>query len=110
MDLLLPHVRTHTRVKEVDGKFYVEVIDKDGNARIADGKGTPMTIQGLVAEMRGSDTFGRAFEGSGNSGSGKQPGHGGGGAAKKKSDFKSEKERAQWVEANGLAAYNALPD
>lgn len=110
VELLLPHVLAHTRVKEVDGKFIVEVIDHDGNVKISDAKGTPMTIQGLVAEMRASDTFGRAFDGSGHSGSGKQPGSGGGGAAVKKSDFKTEKERAAWVEKNGLTAYSALPD
>lgn len=85
VELLLPHVRAHTRVKEVDGKFSVEVVDKDGNGRIADGKGTPMDIGGLVAEMKKSDTFGRAFEGTGHSGSGAQPngGSGGGGDTSK---------------------------
>lgn len=78
VELLLPHVRAHTRVKEVDGGFMVEVVDKDGNARIADAKGSPMDIKGLVAEMRQSDTFGRAFEGTGNSGTGKMPGSGAG--------------------------------
>jgi hypothetical protein len=110
VDLLLPHVLEHTRVKETDSGFEVEVIDVKGNVRIADGKGTPMTIAGLVAEMRQSEKFGRAFEASGKSGSGKPPGNGGGGAATKKSDFKTEKERAAWVTANGMDAYNALPD
>jgi hypothetical protein len=111
VDLLLPHVLSHTRIKEVDGKFTTEVIDKDGNVRIADGKGTPMTIDGLVAEMRQSETFGRAFEASGHSGSGKPPGNGAGGAGvKRKSEFKTEKERAAWVDANGMDAYNKLPD
>lgn len=72
VELLLPHVRKHTRVKEADGKFTVEVIDGEGNGRIADAKGTPMDIKGLVAEMRGSDTFARAFDGDGHSGSGKE--------------------------------------
>lgn len=94
VDLLLPHVRASTRVKEVDGgRFVVEVVDKEGNARIADAKGTLMGIKELVAEMRQSDTFGRAFEGSGHSGSGKQPGSGAGGTGKSLS----------------RAEYNALP-
>lgn len=92
VELLLPHVRAHTRVKEVDGKFTVEVIDKDGNAKIADSKGTPMDISGLVAEMKESDAFGRAFEGSGQSGSGKQPGAGGGGNAPQRGNFGGSKE------------------
>ena len=92
VDLLLPHVRAHTRVKEVDGKFVVEVVDKDGNAKIADSKGTPMDIKGLVAEMRQSDTFGRAFEGNGQSGTGKQPGNGGGGMPPAKGNFGGTRE------------------
>ncbi|ODT09445.1 MAG: hypothetical protein ABS35_42970 [Kaistia sp. SCN 65-12] len=92
VELLLPHVRAHTRVKEVDGKFQVEVIDKDGNAKIADSKGTPMDIKGLVAEMRQSEAFGRAFEASGNSGTGKQPGNGGGFGGGKKGDFGGTRE------------------
>lgn len=76
VELLLPHVRAHTRVKEVDGKFTVEVVDRDGNARIANSKGETMDIKGLVADMKASETFSRAFEASGNSGSGKVPSNG----------------------------------
>lgn len=79
VELLLPHVRAHARVKEADGRFTVEIVDADGNARIGDSKGAPMDIKGLVAEMKASDSFGRAFEASGQSGSGKEPGNGGGG-------------------------------
>lgn len=99
VELLLPHVRAHTRVKETDGKFTVEVIDKDGNAKIADAKGTAMDIKGLVAEMRQSDTFGRAFEASGNSGSGKQPGNGGGGGQQKGSFGGTREEREAAIAA-----------
>ncbi len=72
IELLLPHVKSHTRVKQNDGKFVVEVFDADGNARIADAKGSPMTIRDLVTEMKQSDTFARAFEGSGQTGTGKE--------------------------------------
>lgn len=82
VELLLPHVRKHAKVKEVDGKFTVEIVDKDGNGRIADGKGTPMDIRGLVAEMRESETFARAFDGDGHSGTGKEPDNKGGGPVK----------------------------
>ena len=80
VDLLLPHVKAHARVKEVDGRFVVEIVGTDGNGRIADSKGTPMTIADLVAEMRGSEKFGRAFDGEGHSGSGKEHDNGQGGA------------------------------
>lgn len=68
-ELLLPHVRNFVRVVEEDGKFQVKVVDKDGDPRVGD-KGEPMTIPQLVAEMRGSDIYGRAFDSSGASGGG----------------------------------------
>lgn len=99
VELLLPHVRAHTRVKEVDGKFTVEVVDKDGNAKIADSKGTPMDIKGLVAEMRQSEAFGRAFEASGSSGTGKLPGNGGGGGGQKGNFGGTREERTAAIAA-----------
>lgn len=99
VELLLPHVRAHTRVKEVDGRFTVEVVDKDGNAKIADSKGTPMDIKGLVAEMRQSEAFGRAFEASGNSGTGKQPGNGTGGGVQKGNFGGTREERTAAIAA-----------
>lgn len=92
VDLLLPHVQRHTRVKEVDGRFMVEVVDAEGNARIADAKGSPMGIKDLVAEMKSSETFGRAFEASGQQGSGKQQGQGGQGFQAKRGDMGGSKE------------------
>lgn len=93
VDLLLPHVQRQTRVKEVDGKFVVEVVDKDGNGRIADAKGTPMGIKDLIAEMKSSESFGKAFEASGQSGSGMGQGQGGSGSFKpKKGDIGGSKE------------------
>jgi len=72
VELLLPHVQGQTRVKEgQDGKFSVEVIDKDGNTRV-NGKAEPMSIADLIGEMRSSERYGRAFDGDGQSGTGKQ--------------------------------------
>lgn len=94
VDLLLPHVLSATRTVEKDGKFITEVIDAAGNVRIGDAQGNPMTIAALVAEMRESDRFARAFDGDGQSGSGKQvdtgngsgmqPGNWGGDAAERR--------------------------
>lgn len=77
VDLLLPHVKSAARVNEVDGRFVVEVQDRDGNV-LLDNKGSPITIKDYVAELRKSDTFARAFDGEGQSGSGSPPGGGGG--------------------------------
>lgn len=94
VDLLLPHVLRFTRTVEKDGKFSVEVIDAEGNGRIADSKGSPMTIKDLVAEMRQSETFGRAFDGDGHSGSGKQQDSPGGLPAKGDMGGSAEERRA----------------
>jgi len=71
-----------------------------------------MTISDLVQEMRKSDAYGRAFEGTGNSGSGMQPTKPGASplnGIRSRKDFKTERQRADWVDAHGLEAYNALP-
>jgi len=111
--LLLPHVKANTRVREVDGRYVVEVVDKDGNARIGNSNGDLMTIKQLVQEMRQSEAFGRAFEGSGHTGSGMPPGSMPNGGIpsniKRRSDFKTRAERVAWVQANGQAAYFSLP-
>lgn len=78
VDLLLPHIRAASRVKEGDDGFSVEIVGADGNARISTAAGNtgPMTIKELIAEMKSSEAFGRAFEASGASGSGAQGGGG----------------------------------
>lgn len=69
--LLLPHVKSQARVRKTDTGVYVtEVIDGNGNVRIADGAGTPMTIKQLVAEMKGQDDFAGAFMADDKSGGG----------------------------------------
>lgn len=109
VDLLLPHVRSHTRVKEVEGRFTVEVIDKDGNVKIADAKGAPQDIKGLIAEMKASEIFGRAFEASGNTGSGKQPSNGAGGTGQLKRSQMSPGVKAEFIREHGQEAFLKLP-
>jgi hypothetical protein len=110
-DLLLPFVQRHVKVVQDGDNYFVRVVDTKGDPRV-DGKGDPLTIDALVAEMKGTDILGRAFEGSGQSGSGMRPNAGGGrpaGGPTKRSDFKSEKERSAWIDANGLEEYQKLP-
>lgn len=71
--LLLPHVRSQVKVFEENGKYVVRVVDSDGDPR-GDGKGGFMGINDLVAEMKASDQFGRAFDASGTGGGGTPPG------------------------------------
>ena len=75
--LLMPHVERQTRLREIDGKFVVEVIGADGNPRLVGSQGTAMTISELVAEMKTQNDFASAFEGTNASGSGATGGSGG---------------------------------
>lgn len=108
--LLLPHVRNSTRVVEDGDDFRVEVVDAEGNVRIGDSKGSPMTIAELVLEMRDSEEFGRAFEGEGRSGTGKGPGNGKGAAPTglKRSQMTPEQKR-EFQQKHGQEAYLRLP-
>lgn len=108
-DLLLPHVQRHVRVVDEDGEFVVRVVDAKGDPRV-DAKGEPLTIADLVKEMKASEIFGRAFEASGNTGSGKQPGSGSGGTGTAKPRGKmSLEEKADFIAQHGQEAYQALP-
>jgi len=93
VDLLLPHVLKYTRTVEKEGRFAVDVVDADGNVRISNAKGDPMSIKDLVAEMRQTETFSRAFDGEGHSGTGKTHDNPGGGT--RKGDFGGSKEERQ---------------
>ncbi len=75
VQLLLPHVKSNVRVIEENGQYVVRVVDKDGDPR-GDGKGGFMSIKDLIAEMKASETYGRAFESSGTTGGGKPSGGG----------------------------------
>tara|TARA_R110000803_G_scaffold28011_7_gene65101 strand:- start:4916 stop:5680 length:765 start_codon:yes stop_codon:yes gene_type:complete len=72
VDLLLPHVMGRAKVVQDGENYTVRVFDEAGDPR-GDGKGGFMGVKELVAEMKNSPTFGRAFEASGNKGSGANP-------------------------------------
>jgi hypothetical protein len=106
--LLLPFVTKHLRMQD---DFAISVVDDKGEPRI-NGKGDPLLPTEFVGEMRTNEVFGRAFEGTGSSGSGMRPGSGQGSqhpGTAKKSDFKDEKARSEFVDKYGLEAYQRLP-
>lgn len=73
IDLLLPLVRSSTRMKQDEsGKFVVEVVDADGTARLSTKAGNidPMTIAEFVASLRDDERYAQAFRGTESSGSG----------------------------------------
>jgi hypothetical protein len=79
--VLLPHVKSQTKVVEEEGEFVVYVVDSKGNPRIGDAKGSPMTIAQLVEEMKQDPDFARNFDGTGSSGGGAPRSTGGAGGA-----------------------------
>ena len=84
VDLLLPHVLSQTRTREVDGRFVVEVVNADGTVRIKDAN-SDMSISDLISEMKASPNYGVAFQGTDKSGSGA-----GGGGKHTPGQYKSE--------------------
>lgn len=74
--LLLPHIGAS--VIEENGSYAVRIMDGD---KVRYGKnGEPMTIAERIEEMKADPVFGRAFEASGNGGSGAPPMQTGSGA------------------------------
>ena len=67
--LLLPHVKSAVKVIEEDGKYQVRVVGPDGSPRM-NTKGEFLGIKDFVSEMRESEVFSRAFDGTGTTGSG----------------------------------------
>lgn len=87
------------------------ILDADGKTpMVGSGAGGLATFDDLVQEAIKS--FPSLFKANNSGGGGKPPAvnNGGGSGVNKKSDFKSEKERGQFVGNFGLAAYQALPD
>lgn len=101
---LLPHVLSHTRIREADGEYGVEVIEiKDGKEipRLGDD-GKPMTIAALVQELKKDEDFAGNFEGTRASGAGSgggnpPPGNRGGAPPTKSIDMIKEGLRQQGV-------------
>jgi hypothetical protein len=110
LELLPDRFGNRIKFETVDGKRVIKIMKADGETPMAgSGEGGVATLDDLVKEAM--KKYPSLFKGSGAGGGGKPPGeHGGGGSgATKKSDFKTEKERAAYVEKHGMEAYKALP-
>ncbi len=75
-DLLLSTIMSQCRLKEtpIDGgevEYSAIVLDEARNTRIGNADGKNMTIAQLVAEMKASDKYARAFDGTEESGGGR---------------------------------------
>lgn len=79
-DLLLPYARTFVRTRETDDGFEAYIADGSGNARMADGKGSPLSFDQFVQQDL-MTKFPRAFDGTGSSGGGSSRSTGGAGGS-----------------------------
>ena len=114
--LLLDAIRSQCRWRfGDDGNVIVEVL-KDGIPRVGDAQGNPLTIEQLVEGMKADPDYGRAFEGTGASGSGAPAGAAatqpasGARLIRTKSDFQNVKEKVDFISKHGSDAYLKLPD
>jgi len=113
VELLEPAIAGMTKVDRTDGgTFILQVLDAAGSPRIKDSAGNPFTVDDLLAEMKGSDVYGRAFDSSGQSGSGAAGtgGKGGTGAGAKKTVKASEMGRAGTLEGVAKGEIEVVPD
>lgn len=76
LPLLKLEGRNYARMRETDDDFEAIISDAKGNQLVADGKGTPMTIEDLVVQ-RLKTQYPAAFRGTGSSGGGASKSTGG---------------------------------
>lgn len=113
-EALLPHVLNHLKFNETDdGKFAIQVVDSDGNPRIGDAAGNPMSLTQLVDEFKTKDSFAPLFQASGASGGGAGGTGGGQGGTPPPGGLKKSamdaNAKADYIEKHGQQAYMALP-
>ena len=72
-DLLMPFIEQQVVQVEEDGRLNAYVIDGENNRRFSSVTGAPMTVDDLVAEMKGSTKYARLFPSQAKSGGGADP-------------------------------------
>lgn len=109
-ELLPDRLANRIKFETVNGARVLKIMQADGETPMAgsNADGTA-TIDDLVKES--TTKYPSLFKGSGAGGGGKPPSkeNPGGSGVTKKSDFKSEKDRAAFVNKFGVPAYDALP-
>lgn len=110
IDLLPERLAARIKFEVKDGERRISIMAGDGVTPLA-GSGSDglATFDDLVKEITAK--FPSLFKGSGQSGSGMRPINGAGGpGVKRKSDLKTERDRAKFVDEHGLDTYKALAD
>jgi len=73
VELLKPIVERACKVVKEEGRYVVRVVDAQGDFR-SDGSGGWMGVKELVAELKASDSYARAFDSEAPGGTGSKPG------------------------------------
>lgn len=110
IDLLPDRLSNRIKFEREGDKRVINIVAADGVTPLAGtAKDGTATFDDLVKEA--VDKYPSLFKGSGQGGSGKLPeSKAGRSGITKKSDFKSEKDRAAFVQEHGMDRYKALPD
>lgn len=110
IDLLPDRLSNRIKFDRDGAKRIINIMAADGVTPLAgSSKDGTATFDDLVKEA--VDKYPSLFKGSGAGGSGKLPdSKAGRSGITKKSDFKSEKDRASYVQEHGMDKYKALPD
>jgi len=72
--LLMPFVKGRVRVQEIEGRRVAVVVDDGGSVRFSGKTAAQMTINELVAELKGNPTYGKLFASEAREGSGHRAG------------------------------------
>ncbi|MBX5238631.1 hypothetical protein [Rhizobium sp. NLR22b] len=110
LDLLPDRLSPRINFERDGNKRVISIMAADGVTPLAgSAKDGMATFDDLVKEA--VDKYPSLFKGSGQGGSGKHPDNKGGGRSgvSKRSDLKTSKERADFIDQHGLEAYKALP-
>lgn len=101
VDLLMPTVKQHCKVVMEDDNYVVRVVDDQGDVR-SNGAGGWMGVKDLVAELKASDAYGRAFDSEKQGGAGTAPG-----TTQRRAAPAGDKKTAKDKIASGLKARQA---
>lgn len=108
-ELLPDRLSNRIKFETVDGKRILKIVQADGETPMLGSGADAATIDDLVKEA--VKKYPSLFKGSGAGGGGKPPGSPPGApGVSRKSDLKTEKAKAEFVDKHGFDAYKALPD
>lgn len=111
--VLMPHIMQRVKAVVKEGKYSLDVIDTDGNPRIAPQDGKSFTLQMLIDELRNDNNFAPLFPQSSGGGAGGNRGAGGGNGNYAPGGLKrsamSATEKSEFITKHGGEKFRQLP-